>query len=66
MSRKAKPPPTPPKRRDPHALGARRLGHKVIVSKKRYRRKDRFPDPGSRSLSFAAPLRRAAQRSQNA
>lgn len=51
MAQPRKPrPPTSPKRRNPHALPARKLGQRVIASKKRYRRKDRFPDPGSRSF----------------
>ncbi|WP_225769211.1 hypothetical protein [Inquilinus sp. Marseille-Q2685] len=34
-----------PKRRDPHALIARRLGHKIVPSGKVYSRKDKHRSP---------------------
>lgn len=34
-----------PKRRDPHALIARRLGHRIVRSGKLYSRKDKHRSP---------------------
>lgn len=39
------PPKAGPKRRDPHALIARRLGHKIVPSGKVYSRKDKHRSP---------------------
>ncbi|MGF6233013.1 hypothetical protein QFZ27_006968 [Inquilinus ginsengisoli] len=42
-----------PKRRDPHALIARRLGHKIVPSGKLYSRKDKHRSPRRPDGGFA-------------
>ncbi|MGK9230497.1 hypothetical protein KXS07_02290 [Inquilinus limosus] len=42
-----------PKRRDPHALIARRLGHKIVPSGKVYSRKDKHRSPRHPDGGFA-------------
>ncbi|TSD84077.1 hypothetical protein FFK22_034520 [Mycobacterium sp. KBS0706] len=47
------PPKAGPKRRDPHALIARRLGHKIVPSGKLYSRKDKHRSPRRPDGGFA-------------
>ncbi|WP_395678812.1 hypothetical protein [Inquilinus sp.] len=47
------PPKAGPKRRDPHALIARRLGHKIVPSGKVYSRKDKHRSPRQPDGGFA-------------
>ncbi|WP_342242032.1 hypothetical protein [Inquilinus sp. OTU3971] len=51
--RKPAPPKAGPKRRDPHALIARRLGHKIVPSGKVYSRKDKHRSPRRPDGGFA-------------
>jgi hypothetical protein len=48
-----KPPMAGPKRRDPFALVARRLGHRIVRSEKVYSRKDKHRSPRSPDGGFA-------------
>jgi hypothetical protein len=47
------PPKAGPKRRDPHALIARRLGLRIVKSEKVYSRKDKHRGPRSPDGGFA-------------
>ena len=47
------PPKAGPKRRDPHALIARRLGHKIVPSGKLYSRKNKHRSPRRPDGGFA-------------
>ena len=51
--KKPKPPMAGPKRRDPFALVARRLGHRIVRSEKVYSRKDKHRSPRSPDGGFA-------------